>query len=159
MVMPWYWPWNGKEFIIWREVGHRHSGRTPYLWLSFSIDGYRCRTCHHEEDAWPSYTSRYVRRGTICLHVKFASLCLRQVSADDYLRENEVGCIFGNDSSAQPVIEAAKIMDEKHDSANVGLWTHLPVDELNGQYEPQYHLPLRGVNFTVSSACASGSHL
>lgn len=27
---------------------------------------------------------------------------------DDYLRENEVGCIFGNDSSAQPVIEASK---------------------------------------------------
>ena len=39
---------------------------------------------------------------------------------DDYLRENEVGCIFGNDSSAQPVIEASKIMDEKHDSAMLG---------------------------------------
>lgn len=39
---------------------------------------------------------------------------------DDYLLQNEVGCIFGNDSSAKPVIEAAKIMDEKHDSAMLG---------------------------------------
>ena len=37
---------------------------------------------------------------------------------DEYLRENEVGCIFGNDSSAKPVIEASKIMDEKHDLKN-----------------------------------------
>ena len=40
--------------------------------------------------------------------------------SDDYLRQNEVGCIFGNDSSAKHVIESAKIMDEKHDSAMIG---------------------------------------
>ncbi len=38
----------------------------------------------------------------------------------DYLREHEVGIIFGNDSSAKPVIEAAEIMREKHDSALIG---------------------------------------
>ncbi|MBQ7470923.1 MAG: beta-ketoacyl-[Prevotella sp.] len=42
-----------------------------------------------------------------------------QVS-DEYLRQNEVGCIFGNDSSAKPVIESAKLMAEKHDSAMLG---------------------------------------
>ena len=31
---------------------------------------------------------------------------------DQYLLENEVGVIFGNDSSAKPVIEAAEIMRE-----------------------------------------------
>ncbi|MDE7472023.1 MAG: beta-ketoacyl-[acyl-carrier-protein] synthase family protein, partial [Muribaculaceae bacterium] len=35
----------------------------------------------------------------------------------EYLENNEVGIIFGNDSSAKPVIEAAEIMKEKHDSA------------------------------------------
>ena len=40
--------------------------------------------------------------------------------SDQYLKENEVGCIFGNDSSAKPVIEAAQIMDEKHDTAMLG---------------------------------------
>lgn len=39
---------------------------------------------------------------------------------DEQLREREVGCIFGNDSSAAPVIEAAEIMREKHDSALLG---------------------------------------
>ena len=70
---------------------------------------------------------------------------------DQYLRQNEVGCIFGNDSSAKPVIEAAKIMDEKHDSAMLGYG--IIFQSMNSTI---FHL--RGVNFTVSSACASGSH-
>ena len=39
---------------------------------------------------------------------------------DDYLLNNEVGVIFGNDSSAQPVIETARIMNEYRDSAMCG---------------------------------------
>lgn len=39
--------------------------------------------------------------------------------SDDYLKENEVGIIFGNDSSAKAVIEAHEIMKEKKDSALV----------------------------------------
>ena len=34
--------------------------------------------------------------------------------SDHYLRHNEVGCIFGNDSSAKPVIESSRIMDAKY---------------------------------------------
>ena len=77
---------------------------------------------------------------------------------DDYLRENEVGCIFGNDSSAQPVIEASRIMDEKHDSAMLGygLIFQSMNSTVNMNLSTIFHL--RGVNFTVSSACASGSH-
>ena len=78
--------------------------------------------------------------------------------SDDYLLNNEVGCIFGNDSSAQPVIEAAKIMDEKHDSAMLGygLIFQSMNSTVNMNLSTIFHL--RGVNFTVSSACASGSH-
>lgn len=77
---------------------------------------------------------------------------------DDYLRQNEVGCIFGNDSSAKPVIEAAKIMDEKHDSAMLGYGIIFQSmnSTVNMNLSTIFHL--RGVNFTVSSACASGSH-
>ena len=77
---------------------------------------------------------------------------------DDYLRENEVGCIFGNDSSAQPVIEASKIMDEKHDSAMLGygLIFQSMNSTVNMNLSTIFHL--RGVNFTISAACASGSH-
>jgi 3-oxoacyl-[acyl-carrier-protein] synthase-1 len=77
---------------------------------------------------------------------------------DDYLRRNEVGCIFGNDSSAKPVIESSKIMDEKHDSAMLGygLIFQSMNSTVNMNLSTIFHL--RGVNFTISAACASGSH-
>lgn len=75
-----------------------------------------------------------------------------------YMLNNEIGIIFGNDSSAKPVIEAAKIMDEKHDSALIG--SGLIFQSMNSTVTMNmstiFHL--RGVNFTVSAACASGSH-
>lgn len=77
---------------------------------------------------------------------------------DEYLLQNEVGVIFGNDSSAKPVIEAAKIMDEKHDSALLGsgyIFQSMN-STVNMNMSTIFHL--RGVNFSVSSACASGSH-
>ena len=77
---------------------------------------------------------------------------------DEYLREHEIGCIFGNDSSAKPVIEASKIMDEKHDSAMLGygLIFQSMNSTVNMNLSTIFHL--RGVNFTISAACASGSH-
>ena len=78
--------------------------------------------------------------------------------SDEYLRENEVGIIFGNDSSAKPVIEAANIMAEKHDSALLGsgLIFQSMNSTVNMNLSTIFHL--KGVNFTISSACASGSH-
>ena len=77
---------------------------------------------------------------------------------DEYLKENEVGIIFGNDSSAKPVIEAANIMAEKHDSALLGsgLIFQSMNSTVNMNLSTIFHL--KGVNFTISSACASGSH-
>ena len=77
---------------------------------------------------------------------------------DEYLHENEVGCIFGNDSSAKPVIESSRIMDEKHDSAMLGYG--LVFQSMNSTVNMNLStiFRLRGVNFTISAACASGSH-
>lgn len=76
----------------------------------------------------------------------------------EYLCANEVGIIFGNDSSAKPVIEAARIMDEKHDSELLG--SGLIFQSMNSTVTMNLStvFQLRGVNFTVSAACASGSH-
>lgn len=77
---------------------------------------------------------------------------------DNYLLENEVGVIFGNDSSAKPVIEAANIMAEKHDSALLGsgyIFQSMN-STVNMNMSTIFHL--RGINFSVSAACASGSH-
>jgi len=77
---------------------------------------------------------------------------------DDYLLKNEVGVIFGNDSSALPVIETAKIMSEYRDSAmcGSGLIFQSMNSTVNMNMSTIFHL--RGINFTVSAACASGSH-
>lgn len=77
---------------------------------------------------------------------------------ETYLSQNEVGIIFGNDSSAKPVIEASRIMDEKHDSALLG--SGLIFQSMNSTVTMNLStiFKLRGVNFTVSAACASGSH-
>ncbi len=76
----------------------------------------------------------------------------------DYLRAHEIGCIFGNDSSAKPVVESAKIMDVKHDTAMLGygLVFQSMNSTVNMNLSTIFHL--RGINFTVSAACASGSH-
>ena len=77
---------------------------------------------------------------------------------DQYLLDNEVGVIFGNDSSASAVVESDRIMREKHDSAMIGsgLIFQGMNSTVNMNMNTIFHL--RGVNFTVSSACASGSH-
>lgn len=105
---------------------------------------------------------RHTRAG-MSEEAQYAYMASRQAFAqanidDQYLRENEVGCIFGNDSSAKPVIESSKIMDEKHDSAMLGygLIFQSMNSTVNMNLSTIFHL--RGVNFTVSAACASGSH-
>ena len=105
---------------------------------------------------------RHTRAG-MSEEAKYAYMASRQAfdmaHVDDaYLRQNEVGCIFGNDSSAKPVIEASKIMDEKHDSAMLGYGIIFQSmnSTVNMNLSTIFHL--RGVNFTVSAACASGSH-
>lgn len=75
-----------------------------------------------------------------------------------YLLDNEVGVIFGNDSSAKAVVESANIMAEKHDSMLLGSgWIFQSMNStVNMNLSTIFHL--RGINFTVSAACASGSH-
>jgi 3-oxoacyl-[acyl-carrier-protein] synthase-1 len=105
---------------------------------------------------------RHLRRGFSeeAEYAYMASLeAFRMAGIDDaYLTANEVGCIFGNDSSAKPVIEAAKIMEEKRDSELLGqnyIFQSMN-STVNMNLSTAFHL--KGVNFTISAACASGSH-
>ena len=105
---------------------------------------------------------RHLRRG-FSEECDYAYMASRQAFEmakvdDEYLVNNEVGCIFGNDSSAKPVIEAAKIMDEKHDTELLGqnFVFQAMNSTVNMNMSTAFHL--KGVNFTVSAACASGSH-
>lgn len=77
---------------------------------------------------------------------------------EDYLLNNEVGVLFGNDSTAMPTVEMHEQMMEKHDTALLGsgLIFQSMNSTVNMNLSTIFHL--RGINFSVSAACASGSH-
>ena len=76
----------------------------------------------------------------------------------DYIANNEIGCIFGNDSTAEAVIAGYKIMEEKHDSELIGSGSIFQSMNSTVNMNLCSIFGVRGINFTISAACASGSH-
>lgn len=77
---------------------------------------------------------------------------------DSYLENNEVGVIYGNDSSAQPIIESNDIAREKKDTMLIGAAGIFKSMNSTVTMNLSTIFKLRGINITVSAACASGSH-
>ena len=76
----------------------------------------------------------------------------------DYIDQREVGIIYGNDSSALPVIEATDIIRAKKDTMLVGSGSVFQALNSTVNMNLATIFKLKGINFTVSAACASGSH-
>jgi 3-oxoacyl-[acyl-carrier-protein] synthase I len=84
---------------------------------------------------------------------------LEDASIDmDYLENNEVGILFGNDSSSKAIIEANKVIEEKKDTTLVGSSAIFQGMNSTITMNLAVIFKLKGINFTVSAACASGSH-
>lgn len=77
---------------------------------------------------------------------------------DEYLSNHEVGILYGNDSSTAPVINAVDIIREKKNTALVGSGSIFQSMNSTVTMNLSVIFKLRGVNFTISGACASGSH-
>lgn len=77
---------------------------------------------------------------------------------EDFIAKNEVGVIFGNDSSAKAVVEGTDIMREKKDTMMMGSGFVFQAMNSTVTMNLATIFKLRGVNFTLSAACASGSH-
>jgi 3-oxoacyl-[acyl-carrier-protein] synthase I len=76
----------------------------------------------------------------------------------DLLDRSIFGILYGNDSSAKPVIEAIDIMREKKDTMLVGSGSVFQTMNSTVTMNLATIFKLKGVNFTISAACASGSH-
>lgn len=76
----------------------------------------------------------------------------------DFMNRHEVGIIYGNDSSAKAVIEATDIIREKKDTVMVGSGSVFQALNSTVNMNLATIFRLKGINFTVSAACASGSH-
>lgn len=105
------------------------------------------------------------RRSRVCLpeqgHYAYVATleALKNAGIDtDYLSKNEVGILYGNDSSALAVIEGTDIMREKKNTRLIGSGNIFQSMNSTVSMNLSVIFNLRGVNFTVSGACASGSH-
>jgi len=75
-----------------------------------------------------------------------------------YIQDHEVGILYGNDSSARSTIEAVDIMRLKKDTMLVGSGAVFQTMNSTVTMNLATIFKLRGINFTISAACASGSH-
>lgn len=76
----------------------------------------------------------------------------------DYLERNEVGLLYGNDSSTAPVVKAVDTMREKKDTTLCGSGAIFQSMNSTVTMNLGCIFKLKGINLTVSGACASGSH-
>ncbi len=84
---------------------------------------------------------------------------LRNAGIDqDYLDAHEVGLLYGNDSSADPTVRAVDMIREKKDTTLCGSGAIFQSMNSTVTMNLGCIFRLKGINLTVSGACASGSH-
>lgn len=77
---------------------------------------------------------------------------------EDYLENNEIGILYGNDSSAKAVIESHEIAVAKKDTTLIGSSAIFQSMNSTVSMNLATIFKLKGINMTISAACASGSH-
>ena len=76
----------------------------------------------------------------------------------DFLDKNEVGILYGNDSVSKAVVESIDIAREKKDTTLMGSGAIFKSMNSTVTMNLSTIFKLRGINLTISAACASGSH-
>ncbi|MEE3447141.1 MAG: beta-ketoacyl-[acyl-carrier-protein] synthase family protein [Bacteroidales bacterium] len=76
----------------------------------------------------------------------------------DYLDKNDVGLLYGNDSSAEPVYKSVDTMFRKKDTTLIGSGGIFQSMNSTVTMNLGCIFKLRGINLTISAACASSSH-
>jgi len=76
----------------------------------------------------------------------------------EYIQSKEIGILYGNDSSARSTIEAVDVVRQKKDTMLVGSGAVFQTMNSTVTMNLATIFKLRGINFTISAACASGSH-
>lgn len=77
---------------------------------------------------------------------------------ENYIAQIEPGILYGNDSSAKAVVESTDLIREKKDTMLVGSAAVFQTLNSTVTMNLATIFKLKGINLTVSAACASGSH-
>lgn len=96
-------------------------------------------------------------------HGVYAYIAVREALAmagmsDEFIKSNEIGLIFGNDSSAHAVIEGVDTIRAKNQTILVGSGNVFQSMNSTITMNLGVSLGISGINFTISAACASSSH-
>ncbi|CAA7195353.1 beta-ketoacyl-[acyl-carrier-protein] synthase family protein [Chryseobacterium potabilaquae] len=84
---------------------------------------------------------------------------LKQAQIDqDFLDTNEVGILYGNDSVSKAVVDAIDVVRDKKDTTLMGSGAIFKSMNSTVTMNLSTIFKLRGINLTISAACASGSH-
>ena len=84
---------------------------------------------------------------------------MRSANIDEsYFEENEVGIMYGNDSVSKAMIDAVDTIREKRDTSLIGSGAIFKSMNSTVTMNLSTIFKLRGINLTISAACASGSH-
>ncbi len=78
--------------------------------------------------------------------------------SEEFLDTHEIGILYGNDSTAKSIIESNDTIREKKDTTLVGSGAIFRGMNSSVTMNLSTIFKLKGVNFTISAACASGSH-
>ncbi len=94
---------------------------------------------------------------------KFAYMATREAVENagldiEYFDKNATGIIYGNDSTAQAVIEGVDKMRAKGDTQLIGSGSIFQSMNCTVNMNLSTIFKLKGMNITISAACASGSH-
>ena len=141
--------YNGKSGIVFdpvrKEMGFR-SALTAYL----------------EKPDLKGVLSRnqrvYMPEQALYAYVATAEALKNAKIDQDYLDSHVIGLMYGNDSSADPVVKAVDTMRAKKDTTLVGSGAIFQSMNSTVTMNLSCIFKLRGINLTVSGACASGSH-
>ena len=101
-------------------------------------------------------------RATMSEDAEYAYMAARQAFGqagieDNYLRQNEVGIIFGNDGNTH-MLDHQTIMEQEHDSLLLGPNALFQSETSSVTMNLSTIFHLKGINMCVGAACASGSH-
>lgn len=83
----------------------------------------------------------------------FAGACI----SENYLSQNEVGIIFGNDCNTS-VVESAQLLADERDTSMLGPYALFKNSTSSVTMNLSSLFQLRGISLSVASACASSSH-
>jgi 3-oxoacyl-[acyl-carrier-protein] synthase I len=105
------------------------------------------------------------RRARVCMpqHAEFAYMSTAEALktakiSQEYIDQNNVGIIFGNDSSTPSVINSVDIIRQTRDTGTISSGSVFQSMNSSVSMNLSVIFHLKGINFTLSGACASGSH-